>query len=324
MIGTREQPVWGFVCGRISVLEGRLKGRELLLSLLSVENPEELIPQLQDTILGECLEPGAAGLDFHTLTERCLYDHILSIRADSPGPLPADLFLLHWDYLNLKNALLGTAPAGFSGGLVSQELIQEAARGDLSDLPAPMAEGAALAREHSDNDPALVDVILDGAYLRHLLLLAPVLRAPITEECTRGRVRAQAIGVLWRAIREKRPLGVYARCFLPVGPFTPILSELLDNPTPENWPALVGGVYGDLLAEALELPPDEQVAGFGLRAADLEVERSREARLQTSTPDRVYAYLAAVTAEMQNLKLVVSGRMSRMEPAILRQRMRES
>jgi V/A-type H+-transporting ATPase subunit C len=45
--------------------------------------------------------------------------------------------------------------------------------------------------------------------------------------------------------------------------------------------------------------------------------------MQTAGPERVFAFLIGLQAEMQNMKLVVNGKLNRIDQTLLRQRLRE-
>jgi len=104
---------WGFVSGRISVLEGKLLPREFFLNLIAQEHLGDLIQHLQDTFLRDYLTPGTVWDDFSDICDRCFYEMALSLKGDAPSSLPVDLFLLQGDYLNLKAALAGSSAATF-------------------------------------------------------------------------------------------------------------------------------------------------------------------------------------------------------------------
>jgi vacuolar-type H+-ATPase subunit C/Vma6 len=108
-----------------------------------------------------------------------------------------------------------------------------------------------------------------------------------------------------------------------MGEFTALINDLAGQGNPELWPAMVGGGVGDVLSEALEMENGEQVAGFTLKMANRLMGRAKEGRLQTAGPERVFSFMAGMSNEMANLKLVVSGRLSRIERGLLRQRLRE-
>ncbi len=315
---------WGFVCGRISVLEGRLLSRDFFLSLVGQQHMDDLLQHLQDTFLREYLVPGAPWEDFSRIVDQCFYDLAASIRDESPSPVPADLFLSQGDYLNLKNALSGIKEFPFLPGQVSLEKIQAIANGDLADLPPVFRELApGPGGETGEFDPPVSDIVVDGAYLRHLLGLAAVLKSPLITRTVTVRVHGYAVSVLWRALRQGRSLKSYLQYFLPLGELNPMLNEVASTGSPEAWPPIVGGEIGDLMAAALGVPTDEQVSYFEQQVANHILGLAADGRLQTAGPERVYAFLSGLQSEMQNLKLVVSGKLNRIDTAVLRQRLRE-
>ena len=247
---------WGFVSGRISVLEGRLLPREFFLNLIAQEHLGDLIQHLQDTFLRDYLTPGTVWDDFSDICDRCFYEMALSLRGDSPSSLPADLFLLQGDYLNLKNALTGSSDFPFHFGLLSQEKLLTISHGDHSG-PSPLFDRDSrqgLPAEAGEIDPAILELILDGAYLRNLLSIARELKSELVTAYIHDRVLSYIVIILWRAARQQQPLRRYQQYLLPLGDLTPVVTELSGMPNTENWPSVVGGEVGDILSESLELP----------------------------------------------------------------------
>lgn len=320
----KNNPWWGFVCARISVLEARLQPREFFLNLIAQEHLEDLVPHVQDTFLRDYLSPGAVWSDFSDLCDRFFYEMALSIREESPSSLPADLFLLGGDYLNLKSALTGSSEFPFHFGLLSQEKLLSISHGDYADLPHALRESeSGFAGEAGDMDPATLDIILDGAYLRNLLAMARELGSELITEYMHNRVLSYIVIILWRALRQQQSLRRYQQYMLPVGDFNHVVTELSGTPNMDNWPSVVGGVMGDILSESMELQEDEQISGFELKVTNHLIRLARDAKIQTAGPERVFSFLAALHVEVQNLKLVMNGRLNRIDQTLLRQRLRE-
>ncbi len=315
---------WGFVSGRISVLEGKLLPREFFLSLIAQEHLGDLIQHLQDTFLRDYLTPGTVWDDFSDICDRCFYEMALSLKGDSPSGLPVDLFLLQGDYLNLKGALAGSSEFPFHFGLLSREKLIPIAQGDQADLPTSVRETeAGIMGESGETDPAVLEIILDGAYLRHLLSIAHELKSELVGAYIRDRVLSYIAIILWRALKQRQPLRRYQQHLLPLGEFTPVVSELSGTSNSENWPSVLGGDVGAIFSESLEFPEDEQISGFEHRIADHLTRIARDGKMITAGPERVFAFLVGFQAEIQNMKLVVNGRLNRIDQALLRKRLRE-
>ncbi len=315
---------WGFVSARISVLEGRLLPREFFLNLIAQEHMDDLLQHLQETLLREYLSPGTVWEDFTGICDRCFHEMALSIKQDSPSSLPADFFLLQGDYLNLKSALKGSADFQFPVGLLPQDKLTDISLGDRADLPRSLQRSDVRAPGEPDEvEPEVLDIFLDGAYLRNLLSIAQELKSELVSAYIRDRVLSYVVAVLWRALRQQQPLRRYEQYLLPLGDLTPVVSELSGMPSVESWPSILGGTIGEILSESLELPQDDQISGFELRIANHLTQVAGYAKLQTAGPERVFSFLAGFQVEIQNLKLVVNGRMSRIDRNLLRQRLRE-
>ncbi|OPX93450.1 MAG: V-type ATP synthase subunit C [Syntrophorhabdus sp. PtaB.Bin006] len=320
----KNHPGWGFVCGRISALEGKLLSRDFFQSLVAMTHYDDILQHLQDSFLREYLVPGAPWEDFTALADRCFYDLAVSLRRESPSPAPVNLFLCQGDYLNLKNALSGLKDFPFLPGEVSLESIQAIAGGNLADLPLAFHETVSTTgTEASEIVRTVTDIVVDGAYLRHLLFVAGQIDSPLVRACIRDRVLTRTISVLWRALRQGRFLKLYRQYFLPLGEYSPTVDEMIDIGNPDDWAAVVGGEVGDILGEALQWPYTEQVSRFELLGVNHCIRLAADGRLQTAGPERVFAFLTGLHSEMQNLKLAVSGRLNRIEPTLLKERLRE-
>ncbi|HPI92443.1 MAG TPA: V-type ATPase subunit [Deltaproteobacteria bacterium] len=317
-------PRWGFVSGRLGVLEERFAGREFFMSLIMQENMGDIVPHLQETFLREYLAPGTVWEDFSALADRCFHETALSLRAECPESAAVDIFLIPFDYLNLKNALLREAVFPFPQGLFQEEPLQAVARGEYGDLPETLRNGEGWSvTDMSQVDPVDLDIILDGAYLRHLLMLAGESGSELIASYVYERVQAYIVTIFWRAVVQDLPLRRFQSHLLPMGDFAGLINDLSGQAGPEAWPAMVGGAVGDALAEALEMEPGDRIAGFSLRAANRLMGVAREGRLQTAGPERVFSFLAGLSTEIVNLKLVVAGRLSRIDRSLLKQRLRE-
>ncbi len=320
----RNNMRWGFVSGRISVLEGRLLPRDFFLNLIAQEHLGDLLQHLQDTFLRDYLTPGTVWDDFSNICDQCFYEMALSLKGDAPSSLPVDLFLLQGDYLNLKGALAGSSDYPFHFGLLSEEKLISISEGDQADLPASLRESeTGVTGEAGKTDPATLEIILDGAYLRHLLSIARQLKSELVNTYIHDRVLSYVVIILWRALKQQQSLRRYQQYLLPLGDVTPVIAELSGMPNTENWPSLVGGEVGDILTESVKLPEDEQIPGFELKVTNHLTKIARDGKMQTAGPERVFAFLVGLQAEIQNMKLVVNGKLNHIDQALLRQRLKE-
>lgn len=322
---TTKQYSWGFACGRIAVLEASLLSKDFFLSLLTHTRTEDIFRMLQDTFLRESLTPGAGWEDVSHIIDKHFYDHVLSLRADCPDPRPTDIFLLSGDYLNLKQALIRSNEFPFFPAVLSLDTLTAVADGNLSSLPEHIQIAlATLPAEISEpQSRAVLDVVLDGCYLRHLLLIASELDIPLISEYVRQWVLCRALVALWRAHRQGVSLKKQLQYLLPLDPFTSVLSDLGAAGEPSGWAESIRGEIGLMLTQSLEASFDEQPQRFEQIVVGSLGSLIRLTHGQTAGPERLFGYVAERALEAYNLKLVVSGRLSRIEPTLLRQRIRE-
>lgn len=319
----KNRPEWGFVCGRISALEGKLLLKEFYPSIIEMHHPEDIFQHLQGTFIEDYLDPGIPWEDFSAVADRCFYDLAVSIRKDSPSPVPADLFLIRNDYLNIKYALSGMEGVPFLPGTISEHVVYSVLDRDYSDLPKPFREritGAAI--DLDELDETMSDVFVDGAYLRHVLDLAVQIDSRLIQACVREMVVGHTVSALWRVLRQDRDLKSIVDYFVPIGQENSLVFELSDMPDPAVWPGIIGGEIGDLFSRALQMPYEEQVSTFELKVTNLVLHMASYAHFETSGPERVFDFLMALESEMQNLKLVVTGKINRIDPGTLASRLR--
>lgn len=317
---------WGFVSGRISVLESGFMPKEFLLNMINIEKVDDVIALLQDTFLKDYISPGAVwlGEDFGTIFDRCFYDLAVSLRGDCPTTLPVDIFLLQADYLNLKAALTGKKTFLFPSGIFSYEMLSSIADGDYGALPLPFKESP----EWSGTDifnimPGDLDIMLDGSYLRHLLLLSNQTESEMIKKYIRYRVQSYLVIILWRALNQGISLKRYQQYLPPVGDFTPLIDDLAGISNLENWRGIIGGEIGEIFFECCAYEEKAHISIFDYRVMNYLLHIVHDGAYQTAGPERVFAFLMGLHVELQNLKLVVTGRLNRIDPDFLKQRLKD-
>lgn len=319
----RNRTEWGFVCGRISALEGKLLSKDFFRTILEMHHTDDIFQHFQGSLIEDYLDPGIPWEDFSAVADQCFYDMAVSIRDESPSPVPADLFLIKNDYLNIKSGLAGIPGTPFPPGVMPHEKVEAIMDGDYSELPSSF--GAKLTDagiDLDDMDPSISDVFIDGAYMRHLFEISEKIDSPMIHDCIDIRILGYAITSLWRISRQDRAVNELIQYLFVPEDESRVVLDLADAADPAQWPAIVGGEIGDLLARTLQASYDEQISTFELKIINFILHMVTQARKETSGPERVFAFLMALEAEMQNLKLVVTGKINRIDPDILDQRLR--
>lgn len=324
---SKEQHRWGFVSAQISVLEGRMIPFEFFVNLSTVERTEDMFHRLQETAVREFMIPGAVTWeDWSTIIDNYVHAQIGELRKTSPKPYITDVFLLSEDYINLKRVLNGKAPT-FPKNLFTEERLTEVAGGNVSlfpDLIRPaMTSLTSPGGTHTEN-PIIVDIILDGCYLRHYLDLIGKLDCPLLDQWAQLRVLSKIIVLLWRAVKNGYNMKLFSQYLLPLEPFNHLITELCNTSELRSWGAIIPGEAGDIWRECFELPEEEQISKFEQNMCDLLTQYVKKAKLQTMGPERVGAFCWGLHIEAFNLKLIISGKLNGLVTSVIKDRIRQT
>ncbi|MCX8064838.1 MAG: V-type ATPase subunit [Candidatus Hydrogenedentes bacterium] len=324
---TKEQHRWGFVCGQISVLEGKLMPYDFFVTLGGIEKTEDVLHRLQETSLREFMVPGAESWeDWSTIIDSYVHSQIEQLKRSCPSTEITDVFLLSEDYVNLKRALLGKGNI-FPQNLFNENRLSEIASGNVALYPEVIRPALGVlanpAGPHTEN-PLIIDIVLDGVYLRHYLWLIGKLGAPLLTEWAQFRVLSKLVVILWRALRMEQNLKLFSQYLLPIEPFNHIVIELCNSNDVRNWISVIPGEVGDVFRESLEFDLDEQIPKFEQKTSNLLTKKVQGAKLQTMGPERVGAFCWGINVEAFNLKLIVSGKLNGLPSSMIRDRIRET
>ena len=220
--------------------------------------------------------------------------------------------------------MIGKSTFLFTTELLPQERLSSITQGNYSELPQPLKESVTPATfEAFQIDAGIIDIALDGSYLRHLLLLANAIKSSMINRYITEMVLAYIVIILWRAVNQGIALKRYQQYLLPLGDFTGVVNDLIGANNQDAWQTIIGDKIGDLFNESLGSQTDDQISIFNLKVSNYLGRIAREGRYQTAGPERVFAFLSGFFTEMQNLKLVFTGRLNRIDQGIIKERLRD-
>jgi len=316
---------WGFVCGRIAVLERSILGSDFYQTLLAQHRPEDILRQLQETSLREAVTAAGDWEDWSATIDQHFYNQVASIRKDCPDTRIPDLFLLQGDYQNLKRALIGQRLYPFHHAVLTPELLNAAANADFMALPIPFrgaAQAGSLALEKGEITG--LDPILDGCYLRHLLLSANEIKVPHITEYYETLVLSRILVFLWRGMRTRGLSRAASEHLLPMGSLTETARALINTEDSKNWADVLPTALSRLVSEHAESTSNSSPQQFELAVDNMLFDHARRGQGQVSGPERVFSFLCALATEAYNLKLAVCGRLSRIDGDMLKPRLRRT
>lgn len=324
---SKGQHRWGFVCGQISALEGRLMSYEFFMTLGNIEKSEDVLHRLQETSLREFMVPGAETWeDWSTIIDSYVHTQINELKKACPSPEITDVFLLNEDYINLKRALNGKS-ALFPKNVFSESRLTEITSGNTSLFPEiirPSLSAIVNPAGAQTENPMIVDIVLDGCYLRQYLWLISKLECPLLQEWAEFRVLSKLIVLLWRAVKAGHNLKLFQQYLLPLEPFNHLVSELCVTTELRSWGNIIPGIIGDIWRECLDMNEDEQIPKFEQKTSDFITQQVKHAKLQTMGPERVGAYCWGLNMEAFNLKLIVSGKLNGLPSNMIKDRIRQT
>lgn len=316
---------------RVRVLENNLIGNEKLSHLLEARNVDEVFSRLAE--YGVNIERNENGRADAEKTLEGILDSAFEL-CDKDAPDPWRFTFLHrrYDCVNIKAAIkcaargIDPAPMMTSGGAIPPETIIKAVSEKNYDLlPEIFAKAARMAVESylGTGNPQFVDIILDKACFEDMLLCSK--RAGVKFF---GKLTVCEIDTL-NVIMSVRVFRMHGgREFLEdslidggklgkdvlVGAYLKGQKEIADS--------LKGTDYEKLCA--LIAAEDTPLYLIERAADDIRMELLHGVKNVISGADAIAAYIAAVEYEVKNLRILIAGKLSGLDAATIRERMRAS
>jgi len=319
----QEATRYGFAVGKVRVLETRILGRSSYERLLDAESFEEQRRILSDTLYGRYLEGVATADGVERALSQALDGFYGFLDEAALPPSVTRFFRTRYDFANLKAALkaerFGVPVTGMLEDLGTIEV--EAFTRPLDELPEPFGVLAARLL-HAEEGAAeeSIDSAVDRAMFAELVCLGAESHSSFLSGLAALMVDIANAKTVLRARSAEMPAAG--------------LDELL----------LEGGTLGvSRLLEAYQLPVIDLVGVLGsnsnlasvgigdggdLRRLDvvadnIVVNYLRTARAVSIGPEPVIAYVLAREAEIVALRTVLLGKLSKIDPDVVRERLRD-
>lgn len=338
-----------FTSARIAAMSAGLIGRDRLLSLTDEANAEAVTERLKEFGYGTSRDreisedPGeetGASVD----AEKLLTDKLAATYGEIVGFCPdkelLDLIRLRYDCHNVKTALkcvyLGADPAPYmiDCGSIPAATVAETAKKKEKNcwdfLPAKSSAAAGKASEELDasGSARTVDALLDAACFADMLDYAAEVGFAPAERMLRIRIDTTNVISVLRIMRIRNPDtaaslredSVYDGGYIPA-------EKLKNAKTPAEVAKLAESAGYELLAETLKNPTFD---GAALERASAEADREFLRKLASETEFRLLGayqlmdYVVSLEYEVKNLRIILSGKQSGLDPQTIRERLRLS
>ena len=324
-----------YAMGRIRSIEKKMLTRAQLDRMVDSRSPDDALRILAEAEYGSAGDDPEAARDYEILLDNENGKLIGLIKELSPEPALITIFLLKYDYHNIKVLLKGEFSGNTDDSILS----------GMGNIPISILKTAMLERKFKDfakemidgieasvdafnrtSDPQVVDIILDKALYRHMLreanavgneFLTGLINSYIDIANISTFVRARAMKKSWEFLRD---------VLLEGGLITlDVYRENYQESLESFISALFNTPYDELCEEGLK---SYQLAGnltvFERKADDYINDYIKKSKLLSAGMETLISYLVAKQAEIKNARVIMVGKKNSIPEEIIRERLRNT
>lgn len=349
---------WCYVSGRVNVLECSLLSSNFFERLLSTDDFKDVLANLNDTPLKAPFTHAKHLYEFEKLLDEYYYNRLYEIRSLSPDSAVCDFFLLGNDVHNLKifikSKILGASVDKFFRGTMTRDEWDDVWQEKLTALPEIFRESVSFVKkvilQHNHNQinphispalqegdeggvkkellPFIIDLIIDGAYLRYVEDYCKKIEVEIIKRYLETYQLVKGLEVIRRAVTLKLNMNLLNQYFMEGFDKEHVFYKLATNTvwvSEKTLCDILVNTHCDTYLSTLtkNLFPK---ASFQYEVAtdNYLLDMLRPLKYIPFGPERVFGYLCGLTTEVFNLKLLLGGKVHRVENNLLRERLRKT
>ena len=320
-----------YASARVKSLEKNLLTRERLERMSEARSPEDAVKLLSESGWPEISNPTMAAVE-NVLSSRRSEAFAL-IRSLAPDKRLPDVFLIKYDYHNLKALLKGEATGEAADGLEidsgrfsAHQLKMMLQEDSFSAMSKHMAESIAEARDvlARTQDPQLLDIILDKAMYADMLEMAEALGSKFLQGYVVLTVDSVNLRIAVRLRRMGKGPESLHYALIPggnvsvsrlSGDVTPDLIEAVFNTSPLAGAAQIG---------AKALRGEASLSDVDMACDDALIKYLKGAKYVAFGAEPLIGYLAAVESELTSVRTVITGRLAGLAAELITERLRET
>ena len=350
---------WCYVSGRVNILECSLLSSNFFERLLSTDDFKDVLANMNNTPLKAYFTHVKHLYEFEVLLDEYYYNRLDEIRSLSPDSAVCDFFLLRNDVYNLKrfikSKILGACVDKFFRGTMSRDEWDDVWQDKSTALPeifresvlfvkkvvlqhnhnqitphiSPPSQGGGEVMVKKESLPFIIDLIFDGAYLRYIEDYCKKIEVEIIKRYLETYQLVKGLEIIRRAAVLKLNMNLLNQYFMEGFDKGHVFHTLAKNTV---WAS--EQTVRDVLVET---HCNESLQGLLLS----NLSRNISFRYEVATdnylldiiqpvkyipfgPERVFGYLCGLTTEVFNLKLLLGGKVHRVENNLLRERLRRT
>jgi len=346
---------WCFVSGRVNALESSLFTCQFFEKLLDINSFDDFFRQLLKSKLKDCFTTQDNIHDYERLIDAYFCGNVNEIKALSPDTKICDFFLLKYKLQDLKNYLkhkLSGAPQGPVAFVLTSPDIEYLWK-EMEEIPGTRIKAGFFPPEHGpdilealqnglkslkvvlnkdkdvlkNNIMFIIDLVMDNAYLCYIEKMCEYfsveyaktyLKMFIFINVIKSLLRAMSAGCNIELLKEHYLQGyLYNACFL----------DLINLPIKEWKEKLKKDLPAELVDCIISDKVEENINDMARGEIQLDnylLDIVKQTKHIAFGPERVFGYLCGLDSEIYNLKLLIGGRINKIDSQLLRERMRNT
>ncbi|MFQ5714801.1 MAG: V-type ATPase subunit [Candidatus Scalinduaceae bacterium] len=347
---------WCFVSGKVNVLESSLFTQQYFEKLMEMNTVDDIFKYIINSKLKDYFTSKENIYAFEQSLDAYFFDYINEIRLLSPITVVCDLFLLRYKFLDLKtflkNRLIGIPHelisfyilkssdmehlwskkekvpiTGLEVDLFSPEPLPDSLEvllNGVNNLKKALREN----KEFSKNNTLwVIDLIMDNAYLCHLSNISEQISTQYIKEYLEKFIFINVIGSLARAVFTRCNTELLRKYFLQDYLNKTHFLNLLDLPIADWKEILKKELPAEIVNNVISDKVEKDRSKLNLMRcekllANYLLDTIKLAKYITFGPERVFGYLCGLDVETYNLKLVIGGKINKIERQLLKDRLR--
>ena len=350
---------WCYVSGRVNVLECSLLSSNFFERLLFTDDFKDVLANLNNTPLKAYFTHAKHLYEFEKLLDDYYYNRLDEIRSLSQDNAICDFFLIRNDLINLKRFIkskaIGASVDKFFRGIMSRDEWDDVWQDKATSLPEIFKESVLFVKkvvlQHSHNQitphispssqgggevmvknellPFVIDFIFDGAYLRYIEGYYKKTDVEIVKRYLKLYQLMKGLEVIRRAISLKLDMQLLDQYFLEGFDKGHVFHKLAKNTvwaSEQTVRDVLIETHCKATLQGLLLSNLSRNISFQYEVAtdNYLLDMLRPVKYIPFGPERVFGYLCGLTTEVFNLKLLLGGKVHRVENDLLRERLRKT
>jgi len=329
---------WCYVSGRVNILECGLLSSNFFERLLSTNDFEDVLASLNNTPLKAYFTHAKHLYEFEKLLDEYCYNRLDEIRSLSPDSAVCDLFLLRNDVHNLKrfikSKILGASVDKYFRGTMSRDEWDDVWQEKATSLPEIFKESisffkSVINRISKESIPFVIDMIFDGAYLRYMGSICEGTGINVIKTYVKTFQFIKGLEIMRRAMSLKIDMNLFNQYFIEKFDKGHVFYKLAKN---TGWASentlreIFVETHCNASLQGLLLSNISRNISFQYEVAtdNYLLDMLRPVKYIPFGPERVFGYLSGLATEVFNLKLLLGGKVHRVENDLLRERLRKT